>query len=164
MLPTRRELTGNIDRILPRKTLWCALRRPMWTRPWWYFPSPGAHCSPFWNPLVMMERQQVPVVDRLYKVDPCGSDLMEASMAGWSLPRQAVYQHHRQAGLDRIREQLHGAKPRPGLAFKRVGSPPDQRAASGCRHGAVRGHQPQIERASTPPCHSQLFHIGRTPL
>ena len=73
------ELTGNIDRILPRKN---ALVRPAAANVdqamvVFSITHPAPNLNLLDRFLVMMERQQVPVVICFNKVDLCEGDLME---------------------------------------------------------------------------------------
>ena len=106
------ELTGNIDRILPRKN---ALVRPAAANVdqamvVFSITHPAPNLNLLDRFLVMMERQQVPVVICFNKVDLCGGDLMEQY---GRIYRQAGYEVEfistiDKRGLDRIRERLQG--------------------------------------------------------
>lgn len=106
------ELTGNIDRILPRKN---ALVRPAAANVEqamvvFSITHPAPNLNLLDRFLVMMERQQVPVVICFNKVDLCEGDLMEQY---GQIYRQAGYEVEfistvDKRGLDRVRERLQG--------------------------------------------------------
>ena len=157
------ELTGNIDRILPRKN---ALVRPAAANVdqamvVFSITHPAPNLNLLDRFLVMMERQQVPVVICFNKVDLCEGDLMEQY---GQIYRQAGYEVEfistvDKRGLDRVRERLQGkttvlAGP-SGVGKSSLTNElhPDAAMETG-------DISRKIERGKHTTRHSQLFHIG----
>lgn len=157
------ELTGNIDRILPRKN---ALVRPAAANVdqamvVFSITHPAPNLNLLDRFLVMMERQQVPVVICFNKVDLCEGDLMEQY---GQIYRQTGYEVEfistvDKRGLDRVRERLQGkttvlAGP-SGVGKSSLTNElhPDAAMETG-------DISRKIERGKHTTRHSQLFHIG----
>lgn len=106
------EGTGNIDRILPRRN---QLIRPAAANVdqamvIFSITQPAPNLNLLDRFLVMMERQQVPVVICFNKVDLCGQELMDAfgeiySRAGYQVEFLSTYDKR---GLDRVRARMQG--------------------------------------------------------
>ena len=157
------ELTGNIDRILPRKN---ALVRPAAANVdqamvVFSITHPAPNLNLLDRFLVMMERQQVPVVICFNKVDLCGGDLMEQY---GRIYRQAGYEVEfistiDKRGLDRIRERLQGKTTvLAGPSGVGKSSLTNELHPDAAMETGDISHK--IERGKHTTRHSQLFHIG----
>ncbi len=157
------EGTGNIDRILPRRN---QLIRPAAANVdqamvIFSITHPAPNLNLLDRFLVMMERQQVPVVICFNKVDLCGQELMDEfgeiySGAGYQVEFISTYDKR---GLDQIRARMKGkttvfAGP-SGVGKSSLTNELHPEAAM-----ETSDISRKIERGKHTTRHSELFSVG----